>query len=317
MKILVTGASGFIGSHVADRLAERGHCVYRSGVSIENPSNHFLATSAEDIMRFSRSSWAFPIIDAVCHLEAETSTTKTWADYIEPNLAVPLTLYAWAKRRGCKRFVWASSAAVYGPETDGEFSTEFDVIPVDRLNTYALAKYRLERLFKDISAADRDVCSLRLSNVYGPGEGHKVQHRTESMIRRILVALIRGERPVLFEYGREERDWIHASDVADAFVAVVESKGLLIDHYNVGAGKSTSFNDLVALSAQALGVESKGVVDYAPMPIALRRTYQVRTCLNSALAKYLFGWNPKISLEDGIRAYADHLAKDEPVPDKE
>src|SRR5439155_24057716 len=137
------------------------------------------------------------------------------------------------------RVVWASSCSVYGRGAVPMKESQ----PPDPLNTYAFSKLCMERMAQRYSAKlAHPIVGLRYSNVYGPGEDHK--GRLASMIHQLARQMRGGERPRVFRAGQQKRDFVYIDDAVEANLCAMRAKESGV--FNAGAGRSWSFNEVVA-----------------------------------------------------------------------
>lgn len=213
------GATGFIGSHTVAKLVASGHTVLGTGVSTEQPSacSRLLTPSLVGI------NWlAVKEIDAVIHLAANNDTLcEDEEEMMLANFHATTMLFKHCLDIGCRTFVYASSASVYGNSP----SPQVEDGPLAPLNFYAQSKLRLESFARNFSEQNAvPVIGLRYFNVYGPGEQYK--GRRASMVSQIASAASSGRPIKLFKYGEQTRDWVHVEDVATINVAALDVKGL-------------------------------------------------------------------------------------------
>jgi ADP-L-glycero-D-manno-heptose 6-epimerase len=282
--VFLTGATGFIGSHTSKKLIASGHSVLGTGVSTETTSACFrlLTPSLVGI------NWtAVKNIDAVIHLAANNDTLcDDEEEMMLANFHSATMLFKHCLDMGCRTFVYASSASVYG----NAISPQTEDAPLDPLNIYAQSKLRFETYARNFAEQNSvSVIGLRYFNVYGPGEQHK--GRRASMVSQIVDAGKNGKSIKLFKPGNQARDWVHVYDVSDINVAALSLTGHHI--VNVGTGVPRSFNDIVTTS----GLKVK--VDYVDCPFA--SAFQNMTCASTKKAEDLFGPRPWIQLEEGIK----------------
>lgn len=283
MNVFLTGATGFIGSHTEKKLMDIGHVVTGTGVSTERPSrcSRLLTPSLVGI------NWsAVREVDAVIHLAANNDTLcQDEEEIMLANFHSSAMLFKHCFDVGCRKFVFASSAAVYGNSP----SPQIEDVDCTPLNPYGRSKLRFEKFAR--AFADKpgvSVVGLRYFNVYGPGEQHK--GRRASMVYQIVKAIQKGLPVKLFKHGEQTRDWIHVQDVVDMTVAAMDAKGFHI--VNVGTGNPRSFNDIV----KAAG----GKVDeYIDCPFSA--AYQSQTCASTKKAESLFGSRQFVTLEEGVQ----------------
>lgn len=263
-----------------------GHTVLGTGVSTEQFSDctRLLTPSLVGI------NWsAIKDIDAVIHLAANNDTLSgDEEEMMLANFHSAIMLFKHCLSMGCSRFVYASSASVYGDSP----SPQTEDGPTNPLNVYARSKLRFEEFVANFAEQNKveSVVGLRYFNVYGPGEQHK--GRRASMVSQIVDAYKHGKTVRLFKPGDQSRDWIYVDDVADINVAAMSVKGNHI--VNVGTGSPRSFNDIVT----ALGLPVK--VEYVDCPFA--SAFQNETCASTKKAEDLFGPRPYVPLEVGIKS---------------
>jgi nucleoside-diphosphate-sugar epimerase len=248
MKALVTGGAGFIGSHVSEGLLAQGWEVtvlddLSNGFSANVPSGARLVRGAASDMDVLDETMAG--CNAIFHLAAVSSVQDSLARPVavhDINLTTTLVLLEAAVRHQVKRFVFSSSAAVYG-DTGGLPARE-DMKP-DPLSHYAVQKLASEYycgVYHRLRGLEA-VC-LRYFNVFGPRQ--RADSPYSGVISRFAEAARRGEAPIIFGDGGQTRDFCHVYDVAKANIAAATRPGEKVAGrvFNVGSGASISVHDL-------------------------------------------------------------------------
>lgn len=291
---LVTGATGFVGHHVCNRLYNEGYTVVAVGTQDENkPLCHaFLQINLDGI------PWDLvPEIDVCFHQAANNDTTdQDRTNMLRSNYSAPSNLFyrlVWEKN--CKQFVYASSCSVYGKQPVPYVERETKLQP---LNPYAESKVLFEQ-FAEVFAVEYgvNVIGLRYSNVYGPGEKHK--GKRASMVHQLLQKMLVGQKPKLFKYGEQLRDWVYIEDVVEANMLASQYKHSNV--FNVGAGESMSFNNVVNNLNIGLGTWLEP--EYVDCPFL--DAYQDHTLLDLAHSIHSLGFKPKHTISDGIAKFVE------------
>jgi len=287
--VLVTGATGFIGYHLCDRLYEDGYRVFALGRKDENKikCHEFYTSNLRNVPLKD-----LPKIDICFHLAANNDTlSKKESDMMEANYHSSSFLFKGLSELGCNRFVYASSCSVYGnqpvPFVEGE-------TPLEGLNFYAKSKIAFEKFIKDFASRTKSVCvGLRYTNVYGTHELHK--KKRSSMISQIIQKVHRGENPVIFKDGSQDRDWVYVNDVIDA--NLLASRYGESEIFNIGSGDVVSFNNLVALISKKMN--KKVSINYVECPFqgAFQRHNSVSLDKSRNKLKYL----PRYKVDEGIQ----------------
>lgn len=285
--ILITGAAGFIGSAVVWELNRRGRrdlvLVDKLG-SGDKWKNLLGLRFAEFIdreelfARLSTDKWASEI-ECVFHIGANADTTFLDGDSLyEWNYDFSRALGDWSLNNGI-RFIYASSAAVYGDGALG-FSDDYDLsFKLQPLNPYGFSKLLFDRYVIQNNWYDK-VAGFRFFNVYGPNEYHKA--RMASVILHAIPQARDTGKIRLFEshrdgiaHGEQKRDFVSIWEVLDGLM-------FAFDHpkvngiFNLGSGRAHSFNQLAEAVFSALDKPCK--IEYFPMPEDLRGRYQYYTC---------------------------------------
>jgi len=284
--ILITGAAGFIGSAVAcalnragrsdlilsDRLGERDK--WKNIVGLRY--NRFVHCT--ELLSFLNEDPQADAITAVVHLGACSDTTEIDMDYLlANNVDFSILLCQWAREQG-NRFVYASSAAVYGDGSLG-FSDADKLTPKLRpLNKYGFSKWMFDMWVLENGLADK-VAGLRYFNVFGPNEYHK--GKMASVVFHSVPQVQKTGKIRLFEshvpdcgHGEQARDFIYIDEVIDATLFALnndKANGI----FNVGTGRAHTFNDLARGVFDGLG--KSPVIEYFPMPEELQGRYQYFT----------------------------------------
>lgn len=300
MRALVTGGSGFIGSHLVDRLLREGHSVdVVDDLSSGSLANLSIAREFRRELRFHqvdvRDVMVTELIvrrqpDTVFHLAAQASVPTSIADPgldAEVNVVGSVRVIEGAVRAGAKKIVYAAS----GGTLYGEARRAADEAQAYRpLSPYGVSK----KVVLDYLIAYRERCGLEftalaLANVYGPrqrsdGEG--------GVVAIFASELIAGVPSTIDGDGSQIRDFVYVDDVVDAFVRASEKGGGLV--CNIGTGKGTTIKRLYATMAEAAGIEM--APHFGP-----RRLGDVRAnVLSPERSRLHLGWRPFTSLRDGL-----------------
>ncbi|HEC96192.1 MAG TPA: NAD-dependent epimerase/dehydratase family protein [Euryarchaeota archaeon] len=255
-KYLVTGASGQIGSYVLERLLDRAEVI---GVDLR-PSgikeiNDFIILgdlrSREFVEKIVKD------VDVIIHLAAQVSVERSWEDPIydaENNILATINLLKEASERNIEKFVYISSAAVYGMPK---------YIPIDEdhpknpLSPYGVSKLAGEYYCKAYSG-DFYTIIIRPFNVFSPRMDPKSPY--SGVIAKFVQRVKKGLPPIIYGSGRQTRDFVHVKDVVD-FIEIAIRKGERGEAYNVGTGEETSILELAEMIIEIGGFKGKPIFE--------------------------------------------------------
>lgn len=285
--ILITGAAGFIGSAIAWEMSRRGRAglVLCDGLGSGEKWKNLRElrfrrfVHRDDLFTYLDRDPEAGRIEAVVHLGACSCTTQSDMDFLlRSNVDFSIRLCTWCLERGA-RFVYASSAAVYGDGSRG-FSDADELTPhLQPLNKYGFSKWMFDMWVLEHGFADR-VAGMRYFNVFGPNEYHKGE--MASVIFRAFPQAAQEGMVRLFE---SHRDGIAHGEQARDFVSVDEAVAITMflletpaanGIFNAGTGRAHTFNELAAGLFEGLGRSPR--IEYFPMPPELRDRYQYFTC---------------------------------------
>lgn len=313
-RVLVTGAAGFIGSHFVDRLLSLGARV--TGVDNFDPlyaasekRNNLAAAFENPGFRLVEVDCADPSaldavpqepFDAIVHLAAKAGVRPSILDplgYMRANVVGTQSVLEFARQRGVRRVVFASSSSVYGNGTTLPFSEDQTA---DRpVSPYAASKRAAELLCATYHDLYRiGILVLRCFTVYGP------RQRPDLAIRKLGSLMLRGAPLPFYGDGSTARDYTWIDDILDGMVAALRRTREVPEEFeiiNLGGSRTTTLKRLVELLAAALEVE----------PRVLRQPMQpgdvLRTYADVAKAGRLLGYAPRTPVEEGIRRFAEWL----------
>ncbi|GAF73735.1 unnamed protein product [marine sediment metagenome] len=308
-KVIVTGGAGFIGSHLVDRLVEKGHDVLvldnLSSGCMENLAVHTdnskLQVVEVDIANFQDIKDYFKDVTWVFHLAALADVVPSIQNplkYHAANVDGTISVLEAARNAGVKRFMYAASSSCYGI-ADKYPTPETALIRLEY--PYALTKYLGEQYVLHWGKVyDLPVVSLRLFNVYGPRV--RTSGAYGAVFGVFLAQKINNKPFTVVGDGTQARDFTFVTDIADAFIMAAESD-IKNEVLNAGSGDTYIINYL----AELLGGD---VVHIPKRPGEPDCTYA-----DISKIRKLLGWNPKVSFEEGVKVMLDNIDywKDAPL----
>lgn len=317
--IIVTGASGFIGSNIVADLQDSG----RNSIAV---IDHFgLEDKWRNLSKRNLSAFVSPEqtqafldanpskIECIIHMGAISSTTEKNVDLlIENNINYSVVLWDWCTKHKVP-FIYASSAATYGAlESLLKDDESIDALQALRpLNPYGWSKYATDLIFAQRVAkgvTPPQWVGLKFFNVYGPNEYHKGDMR--SVVTKFYndiqtwaaVTLFKSDRPDI-EDGQQKRDFVYVKDCSQSALWFMEHAGIS-GIFNVGTGNARSFIDLVKATEKAVGKPVE--IAFKDMPDELKGRYQYYTEADMTKARAA-GLNVSFrSLEAGVADYVEN-----------
>ncbi len=287
--VLVTGGTGFIGSHLCRALDEAGcnvHSVSRKAESKEKGNVRYWKGDLADIATARRILTAARP-DVIFHLASHVSGARDLACVLptfRDNLVSTVNLLTAAAEIGCRRIVLAGSLE----ETRSEPSA---VVPCSPYAASKSAASAYGRMFHSLYGVP--VVVARLFMVYGPGQSDH-----SKLIPYVISSLLKKEAPQLSN-GRRLVDWIFVQDVVEGVIAAAQAPGIEGKTIEIGSGNLVSIREIVEHLIQLIDPNIHPVFGALPE----RPMEQVRVA-NVAESKLLTGWNPRTSLEEGLKQTA-------------
>ena len=297
-RVAVTGGGGFIGSHLVGRLAGGNEVVALDDLTVGRLQNLAGVRDRVTVVKGSildprALRRAFADADLVFHLAALTSVPGSLEDplaYAEANVLGTVKVLTAAAEAGVDRVVFASSCAVYGRDPP----PLAEDAPPDPLSPYAVSKLASEHFCRSLSGPGRpETTSLRLFNVYGPRQSPESPYA--SVVARFVRGIVAGKPLTLHGDGRQTRDFVYVSDVAEAFDRAATARAAAGGVFNVGSGRETSILDLIAALGSIEDVSVK-VRRTRPRPKDVRNSRA-----DTTLATKVLGFRASTRLEEGLR----------------
>lgn len=307
MKYVVTGAAGFIGSHLADELLVAGHEV----LGVDSFTDYYDRARKErnaariDVLEADLADAPLESIlagaDGVFHLAGQPGVRASWGEsfqlYLDRNVRATQRVFEAAAAAGV-RVVFASSSSVYG---DAEtYPTHEDVVP-QPISPYGITKLACEQLAVAIERArGLEAVVLRYFTVYGP------RQRPDMAFTAMLEALARGGRFRLFGDGSAARSFTYVGDAVAATIAAM-SRGRAGETYNVGGGEEATMNEAIALAEEL----SDRTLDVERLDAAAGDVKRTKADVSKAAAD--LDWAPETALRDGMRAQWEWASVESPA----
>lgn len=310
MRFLVTGGAGFIGSNIVERLLKEGHFVRVldnfCGGKEKNLSftDSLPATNFElirgDIRDKSTCDTACNGIDYVLHQAALRSVPGSLKDpesYNDVNINGTLYMLQAASKNKVKRFVLATSAAVYG-NTD-KFPQREEDYPL-LISPYALSKLAGEyycRIYSEVFGLE--TVSLRYFNVFGPRQAADDEYSL--VIPKFISCILRDEQPPIFGTGEQSRDFVYVDNIVEANILAATTSGIKCGLYNVGDGKDTTILHLVASLNKIIGKNIK------PAFLPVRAGDAFKNLSDITKIKKELGYRTNVDFESGLGKTVDYF----------
>ena len=309
--VVVTGAAGFIGSHLAEVLVERGHevvgidCFTPAYPPAEKRRNlaRLLGQSAfrlveGDLVTLALDAW-FDGAAVVFHQAAQPGVRSSWgrdfATYVHHNILGTQSLLEACARTNVPRLVAASSSSVYGDAPVYPTTEESITHPVSPYGVTKLASEHLCLAYARPGVADLSVATLRYFTVYGP------RQRPDMAFRRFLQAAYAGEPIIVYGDGEQTRDFTHVEDAVRANLLAMTAP-VSAEAINVGGGRRVTLDEVLDLVGRYTGRRLR--VERVPAQLGDAR----HTGADGTRAEALLGYRPMVSLEQGLAGQAAWVA---------
>jgi UDP-glucose 4-epimerase len=305
--VLVTGGAGFIGSNLVRALLERGDTVrVLDNFSTGNRGN--LAEIAGEIeviegelRSYERVHNATRGSDVVFHIGALPSVPRSVQDPLTTSAVTiegTLNVLLAARDEGVGRVVFASSSSVYG---NSGTLPRVETAAADPIAPYAVAKLAAERYCVSFNRVyGLETVALRYFNVFGPRQDPTSQYA--AVVPRFIARIAAGDPVPIYGDGAQSRDFTYAANVIDANLLAADATGVAGTVLNIATGRAVSVNDLADLIGDVLG--SPAAKEYLPA-----RPGDVRdSWADVSAAQDVLGWEPRVSLEEGLRLTVESLA---------
>jgi len=307
-RVLVTGAGGFIGSHLCERLVELGadvrpFCEYNSlgswGWLDESPRRSELDVVLGDIRDADSIEGATAGVDVVFHLAALIAIPFSYeapVAYLQTNAIGTANVLRAARRAECRSIVHTSTSEVYGT---ARYVPIDEAHPLQAQSPYAASKVAADKVAESFHLSfGVPVATLRPFNTYGPRQSAR------AVIPTILTQLLAGDRVALGNT-TPTRDFTFVTDTVEAFVRIADCAAAVGRVVNAGSSQEISIGALVDRIEDLLGRQAP--LEREPERVRPEASEVERLCADASLARELFGWEPRVSLDEGLAATTDWI----------
>jgi nucleoside-diphosphate-sugar epimerase len=312
-KILVTGGAGFIGSHIVEKLMEEDFSVTvldnLSTGNIANINHHLKKKNFKfvegDIQDIDVVKNSLKGVDVVFHEAALASVTLSVKDPIftnRINVEGTLNVLKASCDLGVKRFIFASSAAIYG-KTGSALKKEDDTPnPPSPYGISKLAAENYVQVFQKLYGLET-IC-LRYFNVYGPRQRVDVHGSYGGVISIFINRILKNLPPTINGDGEQTRDFVYINDIVEANILAMNSKNGVGEAFNIATGKNVSINQIAKILKRLMNKEHLEDIHNEPRPTDVKHGYA-----SVSKAEKILGYQPRCSIEEGLSRLVDWYTK--------
>jgi len=297
-RIIVTGGSGFLGSHLCDRLLDQGHEVICVDNFFTGQKRNIVHLMQNPYFEFVRHDICFPLYleaDEIYNLACPASPVHYQSDPVQTtkvNVHGAINMLGLAKRLGV-RILQASTSEVYGdPDVHPQKEDYWGhVNPIGPRSCYDEGKRCAETLFMDYWQQHRlEIKIVRIFNTYGP----RMHPRDGRVVSNFIVQALRGEPITIFGKGDQSRSFCFMDDLIESMIQMMNSEKDMIGPVNIGNPNEFTILELAQLVLELTGSKSKLEFEALPQDDPRQR------CPDISLAKSKLGWEPGVQLRDGL-----------------
>ncbi len=301
MRVLITGGAGFLGSALANHLAQSGHRVWvLDDLSAGDPRSldERVSFTRGDVRDIPKLWTLLRGMDCVYHLAAKVSVPESIlypVEYNSVNVGGTVSLMTAARDAAIKRVVFASSGTAYGEQ---EAQPIKEIALPNPQNPYAISKMAAEYYVSGLGAlCDIETVILRIFNAYGPGQAAPPSHAP--VIPQFVRQALQGGSVVIFGGGEQTRDFVYVDDVVRALAtaSTAPAQGLII---NIGSGQEVSVHSLVKRMEEILGRPISTLLSTAQGGGVSRMRADI------GLAEEILGFKPQVTIEEGLKRMVEH-----------
>ncbi len=295
MSVLVTGGAGFIGSHLVDGLINDDFKVFVIDSMEKESCPHYMNAKAKYIYGRVNEKTLSKIkdVDYVFHFASRVGVPQSYdeiVDFIDANVISTAELLEWSKNKNIKKIILAGSMSIYGEQTVVPISELVEQKPI---SIYGLTKQMQENLIHMAGKYNGfDTFSLRFFSVYGSRQ--TLGNPYAGPIPIFIDNNLKGMQSIIYEDGKQFRDFIHVSDAVEASILTLKER--MPGNYNIGTGKGTSIFALFNLISSLMNIKIEPKITFT------QRWGDIRNSLaDVSEAKQKLGFYPKVSLEEGLK----------------
>lgn len=305
-RVLVTGGCGFVGSHIVDELLNRGietHVLDNLSIGkiekisqhFDNNLFHFIQGDISEVSQIFRGREGFEVVFHEAAIASVTLSVLNPNLIFESNVNSTMKLLNFCKDAGVKKFVFASSSAVYGDLKGQELSEDNYCKPT---SPYGASKIAIEHFLHSYwKTYGLETVSLRYFNVYGP---RQCKNEYSGVITIFVDKLKRSEPLIIYGDGSQIRDFVNVKDIVKANMLAMESYMGVGKTINVGTGIETSILNLAQLIKKIYDKEK------TPITFSKERLGDIKKSVSTtAISKELLGFTPSIALNEGLEEFVN------------
>jgi nucleoside-diphosphate-sugar epimerase len=302
MRIIVTGGSGFLGTHMIRALQIAGHQIKNIDIKPSRDAN--VETVIANILDTKRMKEEIKDADAVFHfaglIEAGESV-KDPQSFVDVNISGTVSVLEAMKENGVKNILFSSSAAVYGEPQNIPIKEDDRTIPI---NPYGMTKLAMEGLISSyVTAFGFTGVALRYFNLYGPEEHHNPESHA---LPRFIKQVYEGRDVTVYGSGEHQRDYIHVRDIVDAHMKALEyvlKNPGKYHYFNLSTQKPSTVLEIAREVEKVMGKEAK--INH----LAERPGDPLILYASATKAHEVLDWQAEVSLEEGVKETVDYFVK--------